>query len=160
VSGGVKFLPGRNFILSDLKTKTANLMRSPVVMWQPPLQLAANTFYFPQTFCFSFPSRCTSFFSSLLFPASFCGAFPLGIAVDSVLPGEGKPGRHWDMKGGVLKEGRPERGVEPQRKWHKLCYTLGAGSRRYLPPNAFLTKQFFILLLDCGVAGVENCLQI
>lgn len=28
-------------------------MRSPVVMWSQ-LQLAANTFYFPQTFCFSY----------------------------------------------------------------------------------------------------------
>lgn len=52
---------GRNFILSDLKTKTANLMCSPVVMWQP-LQLAANTFYFPQTFCFSFSSQLFYFF--------------------------------------------------------------------------------------------------
>jgi len=122
--------------------------------------LRQTLFTFRKHFAFLFPVGVLPFFPSLLFPASFCGAFPLGIAVDSVLPGEGKPGRHWDMKGGVLKGGGGEGGVEPQRKWHKLCYTLGAGSRRYLPPNAFLTKQFFILLLDCGVAGVENCLQI
>lgn len=144
---------GRNFILSDLKTKTANLMCSPVVMWQP-LQLAANTFYFPQTFCFSFSSQLFYFFSPIL-PTSFCGAFPLGIAVDSVLPGEGKPGRLGHEGGSPARAGAWSvgSGGVPQRKWHKLCNTLGHATgpkelgRRYLPPNAFLTKQFFILLL-------------
>lgn len=144
---------GRNFILSDLKTKTANLMCSPVVMWQP-LQLAANTFYFPQTFCFSFSSQLFYFFFPhfsyiLLRRISFghCSWQRVARRRKTRTTGTrgGSPARAgaWSVGSGGV----------PQRKWHKLCNTLGHATgpkelgRRYLPPNAFLTKQFFILLL-------------